>query len=70
MLWNSSEGWRDGPAVKGTGCSSRGTMFSSHHPHRSLQLQKESNFLFWALQVLSTPQYINIHAGKTPIHIK
>ncbi|EDL02649.1 RAD51-like 1 (S. cerevisiae), isoform CRA_c, partial [Mus musculus] len=26
--------------------------FSSHHPHRSLQLQKESNFLFWALQIL------------------
>ena len=33
-LW----GWRDGSAVKGTGCSSRGPGFKSHHLHGHLQL--------------------------------
>jgi hypothetical protein len=30
--------WRDGLAVKGIGCSSRGARFNSQHPHISSQL--------------------------------
>jgi hypothetical protein len=32
-------GWRDGSAVKKTGCSSRGPEFNSQLPHTSSQLQ-------------------------------
>jgi hypothetical protein len=50
-------GWRDGSAVKSTGCSSRGPGFNSHHPRGGSQLSVtpvlwgwgESDALFWVL---------------------
>jgi hypothetical protein len=30
-------GWRDGSAVKSTGCSSRGSEFNSQQPHGGVQ---------------------------------
>jgi hypothetical protein len=34
------QGWRDGSAVKSTGCSSTDPEFNSQHPHGSLQLSE------------------------------
>jgi hypothetical protein len=58
-LW----GWRDGSAVKSTGCSSRRPGSSSQHPHGSSQLS-----------VISVPGY-QTHSHKhisrqIPMHIK
>jgi hypothetical protein len=35
---NKIRAWRDGSAVKNTGCSPRGTELNSQHPHGSSQL--------------------------------
>jgi hypothetical protein len=64
-------GWRDGYAVKSTGCSSRGMWFDSQYPQDG---SKQS--------VTQVPRdlmpYVSLHrqealyryTGKTPIHIK
>jgi hypothetical protein len=56
--------WRDGPAVKSTGCSSRGPEFKSQHPQCLLLVQQfnsRSNGFFWSA---------GIHADKAPVPIK
>jgi hypothetical protein len=35
LLKKLDQGWRDGSAVKSTGCSSRGSEFNSQQPHGS-----------------------------------
>ena len=37
-LKTNKEGWRDGSALKSTGCSSRRPGFNTQHPHSSSQL--------------------------------
>jgi hypothetical protein len=68
-------GSRDGPAVKSTGCSFRGPTFNSQHLHGSLQMSVTpvpGNSMLSS--GLCGYQYAwwctDIHAGKTPIHIK
>jgi hypothetical protein len=52
--------WRDGLAVKSTGCSSRGTKFNSQQPHGGSQPSvMGSDTLFWC--VWWQRQYIHIH---------
>jgi hypothetical protein len=43
-------GWRDGSAVKSTGCSSEGPEFKSHQPHGGSQPSvMRSDALFWCV---------------------
>jgi hypothetical protein len=45
-----NNGWRDGPVVKSTGCSSRGPEFSSQQPHDGSQpFVMGSDTLFWCV---------------------
>jgi hypothetical protein len=54
--------WRDGSAVKGTGCSSRGPEFNSQQPHGGSQSSvMGSDALFWLA---------GVHADRALIYIK
>ena len=55
-------GWRDDSVVKSTSCSSRGPGFNSQQPNSSSQLSVSP--------VLGDLAPANIHAIKTPMHIK
>jgi hypothetical protein len=47
---NKTRGWRNGSAVKSTGCSSRGPEFYSQQPHGGSQPSvKGSDALFWCV---------------------
>jgi hypothetical protein len=53
--------WRDGSAVKSTGCSFEGPEFNSQHPHGGSQPSVMGyDALSW---------FANVHAGKIPIPI-
>ena len=52
MLERRSRGWRDGSAVRSTGCSSRGPEFNSQQPHGGSQSSiMGSDALFWPIGV-------------------
>ena len=57
-------GWRDGSAIKSTGCSVRGPKFNSQQPYGGSQPSvMRSNGLFWCVwrQQQCTQIYIHIH---------
>jgi hypothetical protein len=59
-------GWRDGPAVKSTDCSSRGPEFNSQQPHGGSQPSAMgSNALFWCVSEdsYSVLTYIKYKSG-------
>ena len=50
VIKDSEEGWRDGSAVKSTGCSSRGPEFNFQQPHGGSQPSvMASDALFWCV---------------------
>jgi hypothetical protein len=51
-------GWKDGPAVKSTGCSSRGPKFNSQQSQPYIIV---SNVLFW---------HTDVHTERVLIYIK
>jgi len=55
--------WKDGSVVKSIGCSSRGPVFDSQHPHGSSHLSVTPVLEDWHL-------HTDIHAVKTPMHVK
>jgi hypothetical protein len=50
LFWKTPKDWRDGSAVKSTGCSSRGLEFNSQQPHGGSQPSvMGSDSLFWCV---------------------
>jgi hypothetical protein len=73
--FNDMRGWRNDSVFRSVGFSSKGPGFDSQHPHDSSQLCLTSDpggmVPFSGLyKHQAYIWYTNIHAGKTPVHIK
>jgi hypothetical protein len=72
FLKSKIRGWRDGSAVKNTGCSSRGPRFNSQHPHGGSQLCDTVPHTTVCNSSSKKSGAFNTdrHTGKTPKHAK